>query len=257
MEKGTAMTKWMLFGLAVLGVSAAQAADVQATLQWAQRVELSTPVSGVVQSVSVDAGQRVEQGQELLALDNKLYHARAAESAAAVMRLKEEAAEAGRNLERVQELYNRTVISTSELDQAKLRDARARAMLAEGQAHLQQSQKNFDDTVLRAPFDAVVLVRQAEPGQAVAAGLQPQVLLVVARAGEMLARARLDAAQVGRVRVGLAATVNVGGKSYSGRVKAVGMEPVAASDGPLYPVDVVFPVREPLRAGVAATVRLP
>jgi len=251
------MTKWMLFGLAALTVSAAQAADVQATLQWAQRVELSTPVSGVVQSVSVDAGQRVKQGQELLALDNKLYQARSAESAAAVMRLKEDAAEAARNLERVQELYNRTVISTSELDQAKLRDARARAMLAEGQAHLQQSQKNLDDTVLRAPFDAVVLVRQAEPGQAVAAGLQPQTLLVLARAGEMLARARLDAAQAGRVRVGQATTVSVGGKSYSGRIKAVGMEPVAAPDGPLYSVDVVFPVREPLRAGVAATVRLP
>ena len=250
------MIKRMFFGMAALYVSAVQAADVQATLQWVQRVELSTPVSGVVQSVSVDAGQRVKQGQELLALDNKLYQAKAAESAAAVLRLKEEAAEAARNLERVQELYNRTVISTTELDQAKLRDARTRAMLAEGQAHLQQSQKNLDDTVLRAPFDAVVLLRQAEPGQAVAAGLQPQMLLVVARAGEMLARAKLDAAQSGRVRVGQAATVGVSGTRYSGRVKAVGMDPVAAPDGPFYLVDVVFQVREPLRAGLAATVGL-
>jgi len=251
------MDKWVVFGLFALGLPAAQAAEVEAVLQWVQRVELSTPVSGVVQSVSVQPGQSVKQGQELLALDSRVYRAKVAESAAAVERLKAEAAEAKRNLDRVQELYNRTVISTTELDQAKLRDARSRAMLAEGEARLRLDQSRLEETVLRAPFDAVVLARTAEPGQAVAAGLQPQTLLVVAKSGEMQARAKLDAGQLGKVRAGQAVTVSVAGKSYPGRVKAVGMEPVAAPGGTFYPLDVVFPVRETLRAGMAATLRLP
>lgn len=251
------MDKWVVFGLFALGLPAAQAAEVEAVLQWVQRVELSTPVSGVVQSVDVQPGQGVKQGQELLALDSRVYRAKVAESAAAVERLKAEAAEAKRNLDRVQELYNRTVISTSELDQGKLRDARSRAMLAEGEARLRLDESRLEETVLRAPFDAVVLARNAEPGQAVAAGLQPQTLLVVAKSGEMQARAKLDANQLGKVRAGQAVTVSVSGKSYPGRVKAVGMEPVAAPGGMFYPLDVVFPVREPLRAGMAATLKLP
>lgn len=251
------MEKWVVFGLFALGLPAAQAAEVDAVLQWVQRVELSTPVSGVVQSVDVQPGQVVKQGQQLLALDSRVYRAKVAESAAAVERLKAEAAEAKRNLDRVQELYNRTVISTSELDQAKLRDERSRAMLAEGETRLRLDESRLEETVLRAPFEAVVLARNAEPGQAVAAGLQPQTLLVVAKSGEMQARARLDAGQVGKVRLGQAVTVSVAGKTYPGRVKAVGMEPLAATGGSFYPLDVVFPAREPLRAGLAATLRLP
>jgi RND family efflux transporter MFP subunit len=251
------MIKWMVFGLFALGLPAAQAAEVAAVLQWVQRVELSTPVSGVVQRVSVQPGQSVKQGQELLALDSRVYRAKVAESAAAVERLKAEAAEAKRNLDRVQELYNRTVISTTELDQAKLRDARSRAMLAEGEARLRLDESRLEEAVLRAPFDAVILTRNAEPGQAVAAGLQPQALLVVAKSGEMQAQAKLDASQLGKVRPGQAVTVSVAGKTYPGRIKGVGMEPVAATEGTFYPLDVVFPVREPLRAGMAATLKLP
>jgi RND family efflux transporter MFP subunit len=251
------MNKWMLFVVPALFWSPAQAAEVPATLHWVQRVALSTPVSGVVKAVHVEPGQRVKPGQELLVLDSELYLAKVAESEAAITRLKEEAVEGKRNLERVQELYNRTVISTSELDQAKLRDTRTRALLAEGEARRAQDRKNLEDTVLRAPFDAIVLSRQAEPGQAVAAGLQPQPLVILAKAGEMLARAMLDANQAGRIKPGATASVGVSGKRYTGKVKNLGMEPVAGKDGATYAVDVVFAVQEQLRSGMAAVVTLP
>jgi len=251
------MNKWMLFALPAIFLSPVQAADVPATLHWVQRVALSTPVSGVVKTVHVEPGQRVKQGQELLALDGELYLAKGAESEAAVTRLKEEAAEARRNLERVQELYNRTVISTSELDQAKLRDVRTHALLAEGEARRALDRKNLADTILRAPFDATVLSRQAEPGQAVAAGLQPQPLVILAKAGEMLARAMLDANQISRIKPGASVSVGVSGKHYTGRVKNLGMEPVAGKDGASYALDVVFAVQEQLRSGMAAVVTLP
>jgi RND family efflux transporter MFP subunit len=253
------MKKWL--GMMIwLASGAAQAAEVPAVLQWSQRVELSTPVSGVVQAVNVAVGDRVRQGQVLLRLDERIYAGRVEESAAMVARNKEETAEAQRELKRVQELYDRTVISVSELEQAKMRQARAAAQLKESQARQRQELKNREDTLLRAPFDAVVVARQAEPGQAVAATLQPQSLLVVARAGEMLARAQVQEAQLASLKVGQEVEVNVGKQRFRGKVRTMGLEPTTRDKSglPLYPLDVIFvPAETQLRAGAAALLNLP
>lgn len=233
------------------------AADVTAVLQWSQRVELSSPVSGVVQAVQVDVGDQVKKGQTLLSLDGTTYQAKVAENRAAMSRYNEEMAEAKRDLARTNELHERTVIATVELDQARLRHARAQALLAEAQARLKQNQKELDESVVRAPFDAVVVARQVEPGQTVAARLQPQTLLVLARSGEMLARARLSEAQISPLKAGQAATVVVGNQNYTGKIKNLGLEPVNDIAGSTYTLDVIFSPKEQLRAGMAATIKLP
>jgi RND family efflux transporter MFP subunit len=247
------MAIWLVSG-------AAQATEVPAVLQWSQRVELSTPVSGVVQTVSVAVGERVRQGQVLLRLDEQLYAGRVEEAAAMVARNREDAAETQRELKRVQELYDRTVISISELEQARLRHARTTAQLKESQARQKQAQKNREDTLLRAPFDAVVVARQVEPGQAVAATLQPQSLLVVARAGEMLARSQVQETQLANLKVGQEVDVSVGKQRFRGKVRTMGLEPTTRDKSglPLYPLDVIFvPGETQLRAGAAATLNLP
>lgn len=249
------MNKWILAGVLWGASVAAVAADFPATLQWSQRVELSPRVSGIVREVKVGAGDRVKKGQALLALDAALYEARVAESRAAVARFTEETAETKRDLGRTQELYDRTVISTSELDQAKLRHARAQAQLEGAQARLKAERQNLADSVLRAPFDAVVVARLVEPGQHVAVGLQPQPLLVLARLGEMTARFRTPADRIGGLRTGQAAVVIVDGREYPAILRSLGLEPV--KDGAAYEADAVFAVKELLRAGMAATVRLP
>ncbi|MFA6901751.1 MAG: efflux RND transporter periplasmic adaptor subunit [Gallionellaceae bacterium] len=233
------------------------AADAPATLQWSHRVELSVPVSGVVQSVNATVGEQVKKGQVLLAMDGAIYRARVAENQAAITRLTAEAAEARRDFERVEELHARTVVATVELDQARLRLTRAEALLAEAKASLRQQQKMLDDTLVRAPFDAVVVMRQAEPGMSVAAGLQPQILLVLARAGEMLARLHLPSAQIDTLKVGQPVTVVVGGQSYDGKIRALGLEPVKVKEEAGYQVDVSFSSKTQLRAGIAAVVKLP
>lgn len=233
------------------------ALDVPAVLQWSQRVELSPRVSGVVESVNAQVGDRVKQGQALLTLDGRVYRARQAESAAALRRQREEAAEAKRDLGRMQELYNRTVISISELDQAKLRHAQAQARVNEAAARLDQDRRDADDTTLRAPFDALVVDRRVETGQNLVVRLQPQPVLVLAKAGEMVARFRLYDSQIGPLKAGQAVTVVVGSKSYPGTLRTLGLEPVMSKDGPTYPADVVFRTGDVLRAGTAATVKLP
>lgn len=249
-----------IFILAVLAAIASQtvwAADVPAVLQWSHRVELSSPVSGVVQQVNVGVGELVKKGQVLLALDGGLYQARVAEIQAGIIRLEAEAAEAKRDLVRVEELYARTVVATADFDQEKLRNIRAETMLAEARANLRQHKKTLDDTQIRAPFDAVVVVRQVEPGMSVAAGLQPQILLVLAKSGEMLARLYLPATQLEKLKVGLAVSVTSGGQSYAGAIKSLGMEPSKREGETSYQVDVSFNSKEQLRAGAAAAVKLP
>ena len=251
------MKKWIALITAVFFSQALWAADVPATLQWSQRVELSTPVSGVVKAVNVEVGDPVKKGQVLLSLDSTTYRASVAESQSEITRLEAEAEEAKRDLDRVQELYQRTIVATTDLDQARLRSVKSLSMLAEARARLLQNQKMLDDTTLRAPFDAVVILRQAEPGMSVASGLQPQMLLTLARSGEMIARMQLPSPQIDNLKTGQTLTVNVAGTSYTGKIKTLGLDPIQTKDGPVYPVDVLFTNKKPLRSGLPAVVKLP
>lgn len=250
------MKKWLML-LLVLNAPAALATDVAAVLQWSQRVELALPVSGVVQSISVNAGDIVKKGQPLLKLDAAAFEARVAESRAAAGRLKADMVETRRDLGRVQELYDRTVIATTELDQAKLRHARAKGLYEEALARLKQEGKNLEDTVMRAPFDAYVVAREAEPGQVVASSLKPQTLLVLARAGEMLARFKLYDTQIAQVKPNQAVSVEANGQNYQGKISNIGLEPLPGKDEAVYPVDVVFYPKTLMRAGTPVKVRLP
>ena len=253
------MKRWLIMAAGCMA-GAAHAVDIPAVLQWSQRAELATPVGGVVQTVNVKVGDRIGKGEVLLRLDDRVYARRAEEAAAAVARHKAEAGEAARELKRVQELYDRTVISTSELDQAKLRRDRSHSALMEAQARLRQEQQHRADTALRAPFNALVVARQAEPGQAVAGGLQPQTLLVVAKADEMVARAMVPEGTLTGFKIGQAVTVVVERRDYPGKISILGLEPAARdrNAAPLYVLEAVFsPGGAVLRAGGAATLRLP
>lgn len=251
------MKKWIVFCMAVFFPQTPWAADMQATLQWSQRVELSTPVSGIVQSVNVEVGDTVKQGQVLLSLDSTAYRARVEENQSEITRLNAEAEEARRDLDRVLELHERTVVATTELDQAELRMVRSQSALAEANARLRQNQKALDDASLRAPFDAVVILRQAEPGLTVAAGLQPQMLLTLARSGEMIARMYLSSSQIYKLKSGQTVTVTAAGRNHTGKIKMLGLEPIKIKEESVYPVDVIFPSKESLRAGAPALVKLP
>lgn len=251
------MKKWIVIWMAVMFPQIAWAADIQATLEWSQRVELSTPISGTVQSVSVEVGDRVKKGQILLSLDSTAFQARVEQNKSELTRLNAEAAEYRRELDRVLELHERTVVATTELDQAKLNALRSQSMFAEAKSRLRQNQKALDDAAIRAPFDAVVILREAESGQNVVTGLQSQMLLTLAKSGEMIARTQLASAQLDKLKIGQEVIVRIAGKNYNGKIKTLGLEPIKTSDELVYLVDVVFLSKETLRAGTPALLQLP
>lgn len=246
------MTRRFSLSILLLAAWPALAADLPALLDWSGRVNLSLPVSGVLDTVTAQAGQRVRKGELLASLEPTLYKANLAESRADLARLTEELADAKRDVDRVQELYARTVSSTTELDAAKLRHARAQASFDATQARLERTRRQLAETELRAPFDALILSRQAEPGLVITSQCQPATVFTVARADELIARALVDAGQAAGLHPGTEAQVETGGKNLRGRLTGLSVQ----ADG-RYGVEVSIPRRDGLLAGQKATIKLP
>lgn len=167
--------KQRILAIALAGFGLAVASPLWA----AEKVELTTRVSGVVDVVLVKPGQRVKKGAVLLRLDRTILQARLDEAAAELSRAQADEADAKRDLERAQELFDRTVSSTTELDAAALRYARAQAALSTARARRVIAQKNVNDAELKAPFDGVVSAVPGGPGTVVAADCQPKSLVIL------------------------------------------------------------------------------
>lgn len=245
------------FGLLSLVLpGAAAAADLDAVVQWARRLDMAVPVSGVVATVAVQPGEQIKRGQLLLALDETPFRAAVQEAEAQFTRSKVERDEAQRDAKQAQELYDRTVLSTVELDTARMKLTRATAGTQAAQAALERARYRLRVSQLHAPYDARVLSRHAEPGQSVSAELQSPVLLVIAASGEYLAQARVPADRTAGLQPGQVLSVTVGNKTYPAVVQSISYLPTAARNDP-YLVDVVFTSADRLHAGQGARIRLP
>jgi len=167
--------KQRVVAIALAGFCLAAASPLWA----AGKVELTTRVSGVVDEVLVKPGQRVKRGAVLLRLGKTILQAHLDEAAAEQARAQADEADAKRELERAQELFNRTVSSTTELDVAALRYARAQSALSGAKARRVIAQQNLSDAELKAPFDGVVSAVPGGPGTVVAADCQPKPLVIL------------------------------------------------------------------------------
>jgi RND family efflux transporter MFP subunit len=247
-------TRWMapLALLACLPAGLAQAAEHAALLDWSGRVVLAMPVTGVVEQVPALAGQKLEKGALMAALDPIPFKAGVAEAKADVDRLAQDLADAQRDLDRVKELYARTVSSTTELDAAQLRFDRARSALSAAEARLERARHQLAQSELRAPFNALVLNRMAEPGLVAATPCQPNPLFTVARSDEILAQASLKASEAAGLVPGGKAEVQVGGQRVQGRISGV----IHQQDGK-YRLEVAIPRTKGAMPGQSATIRLP
>ena len=253
---------WSLFIAATFNLmftSQGYALDVTASLQWSKRVDLATPVSGVIKSVNAYPGDRVKQGDELIKLDDRNYTAALLKAQAKVKNLTEKRKEAGRELKRAQELYDRTVLSEHDLQTAKNNKVNADSEYETARSELVTAQLNLEYTSLNAPFDAIVIKRYAELGQTVVSELKPETLVTVAAAGEMIAKGQIEQSRLNGTLQGRIARVEVAGNHYNGKVKYVGLEPVKTdAQGIYYDIAVVFKTGERvLRAGQKVTIKIP
>lgn len=255
----TVMSRWLVVLGAMAMASMASAAEMAGTVQWVQRVELGAPVSGVVTRVSARPGMQVKKGDVLVGLDERRFHAELERARAEAERLKQVHAEAQREQERGQELYDRTLLSDHELEVAKIGLATAAAEYQAAKTAVKQAELDLEYSAVRAPFDAVVLAVHAGVGQAVAAELTAVPLVTVAEAGRRRVQLSVDPTQVTALQEGQSVPVRVRGTTYEGKITHVGLEPVPNAPSLTYPVDILIDAPESagLRIGQSASVNLP
>lgn len=197
------------------------------SLQPLRSVNIGSELSGTVREVRVDVNDRVRRGQVLVLLDttnlqNQVASARAALHAAQaqVAQADASAREAQANLERLEELARLSGGQTpaaAELDAARAALQRARAAQAAARAAVEQAraallthETNLAKAAIRSPIDGVVLSRNVDPGNAVAASLQAVTLLTIAQdLRQLKLEVAVDEADVGVVRAGQPASFTV------------------------------------------------
>lgn len=182
---------------------------------------------GQIETLTVDAGDRIASGQLIATLRKTTIGADAAEA-----ELARKTAEQA--FDRVTRLYESGAASKADLDNARLALERTRERIS-----------------IVAPAGGVVLARQAEPGQTVAAG-QPVITVGEGAAG-LIVRASLTSLEVGQIKLGANANLRIGGRELSGKV--VRVAPRSTQSG-AFEVEIALGRPEGLRAGEVAEINL-
>ncbi len=209
------------------------------TLVPTNKVEVGSELSGIIRTVEVDYNDKVKSGQVMARLDNSRLEAEVMKSRAALASAKAKLLSAKADLWKTQRKFLRLkkaweksrhkIPSRDEMDNVKAAFESAKASVAGAEAGIQESKatlKGFltdlSKTVIYSPINGIVLTRNIEPGQTVAASFQAPVLFTLA---EDLTRMELhvdvDEADVGKVHVGQNAVFTVDAypdRSFSGKI---------------------------------------
>lgn len=185
------------------------------TLEPINQVEVGSEISGIVRTVHVDFNDVVEAGQVLAHLDASQLEAKVRQSQAsleAAEALVQEAqatlGEARARAIRATELFERQHVSQQELEVAIAAQARAKAALVSAKAQLRVRRATLDSdqttlskTIIRTPISGIVISRNIEAGQTVAASFQTPILFTLAEnLTSMELHLDIDEADISQVR---------------------------------------------------------
>lgn len=213
--------KYVLLLLLYIMAFPLTAAEWPVAVDWLTKVTLSTPLTGKVATVEVEAGQQVKKGQLLVALDARLYEAEVKSAQNILKRAKVTFEESQRAFDRATELYDRTVLSTTDYQEAELDYAIATADYHNSQALLTKAKINREYTQIRAPFDGIILERMVNPGETISSEYQVQPLLMIAATGQMLASGWVPENALQNIATGQSIELNIRDDKYRSTVKSV------------------------------------
>ena len=231
------------------------------TLKPVDQVDVGSAVSGRIQHIRVDFNSSVRVGQVLAEIDPSSFRARVEQCAASAARAQATLQQAGFDLARQKRLAAQDLVATADLERAITAEAQAQADLRQVEAQLASARVDLANTVIRAPIDGVVLSRQVDEGQTVAASLQAPTLFQIARdLADMQVETRVDEADIGRVRAGQPVRFRVDaypGETFAGTVRQVRLQSTTTSGVVSYTV-VIHTRNEAqrLRPGMTADVEI-
>jgi HlyD family secretion protein len=236
-------------------------------------VQVGSQVSGRIKALHVDFNDTVKKGQLIAKIDPQLFQAAldqaranqlAAEANLAKARV--QAAEAARQHTRTKALASRKLVAPADEDAAQAASDSARAQvtaaeasLGQARATLSQARVNLAYTTIVSPIDGVVISRNVDVGQTVAASLQAPTLFTIAEdLGKMQIHTSVPEADIGRVRAAMPISFTVDAfprERFAGVVHQIRNAPQTVQNVVTY--NVIVNVENPdlrLRPGMTANV---
>ncbi len=238
-------------------------------------VLVGTQVSGTIKSIYADFNSPVKKGQLIAQIDPAIFEAQVEQARANLLSAKAnlEKAEASfidakRTMERNKVLFSKDLIARSEVDTAetnyetsKAQVNASKAQIAQSEASLKAAETNLRYTRIISPVNGIVVSRNVDVGQTVAASFQTPTLFTIA---QDLTKMQIDTnvaeADIGRVRQGQDVEFNVDaypGIIFKGRVSQVRNAPINVQNVVTY--DAVILVSNPelkLKPGMTANVSI-
>jgi HlyD family secretion protein len=251
------------------------AVSATGTLEAVETVEVGTQVSGVVRELNADFNSIVRKGQVIARLDPQLIQTQIEQQSANVMRaqaeverLKVAQADAEQKLERAQQLNARSLIPRTDLETAEVGVQAARAQvkaalasLTQAQAQLKNQNVNLGYTTITSPIDGIVISRNVDAGQTVAASMNaPTLFVLAADLTQMQVVANIDESDVGRIRPGQPVSFQVDAyptDRFTGTVSQVRLQPAVVQNVVTYSTVITVPNPQlKLKPGMTANVNI-
>jgi len=203
-------------------------------------VQVGSQVSGVIARLYADFNSMVEKGQLLAELDPTPFQQQVEQRQADLTRTQVQADDARIRYDRQKRLLDGGLTSQADVDAAETTYKSAQAQVAQARASLSQAQTNLRYTRIVSPIDGIVVDRQYDVGQTVAASFQAPTLFQIAQdLTKMQVQADVDQSDIGRVQVGQVARFNVDAypeEEFRGRISQIRYNAQVNQNVVTYPV---------------------
>jgi len=194
-----------------------------------EQVEVSTQVSGIIDSIFVDFNDKVKANQIIAVLDQSVLQLQVSQSNAALSSAQSEFSYRKSLFDRANALKEKNMISADDYELIKYNYERSRNSLETAKIDNSRAKTNLGYAIIRSPIDGVVLSRDVEQGQTVAASLNAPKLFTIARdLTKMQVLADIDEADIGQVKAGMNVQFSVDAWAdsvFSGVVKSIRVQP--------------------------------
>jgi HlyD family secretion protein len=231
------------------------------TLSAVTTVQVGSQVSGTISKLYADFNSVVKKGQLLAQLDPTFLQASVNEARANLDRAKAQVDDAQRTMTRTSALFAKELVSQSDMDVATTALQTAKASFKQNQAALDRAEVNLHYATITAPISGMVISRNVDVGQTVAASLSAPTLFTIANdMRKMQVQASVDEADIGNVTIGQDVTFRVDAypdREFHGSVSQVRLAPVVTQNVVTY--SVIIDVNNPdmkLMPGMTATVSI-
>jgi HlyD family secretion protein len=238
-----------------------QSVATTGTLTAVTTVKVGSQVSGIIATLHADFNDQVKKGQLLATLDPTPFQATVNETKAQLERAQVAELDAKIKLKRQKALFDAKLVSEDDLQSAKAVYDQAAAQVSQLQATLKKAETNLQYSVIRAPIDGVVVSRDYDVGQTVAASFQAPTLFTIAEdLKRMQLTCQVDEADIGQVKEGQTVLFSVDAypeSEFTGKVSQIRLSPQITNNVVTYPVIVeVGNEDQRLLPGMTADVRV-